>query len=99
MRILIINPPHQAIGSRMPGEMLPPLGLLAVGGPLIDDGHDVKLLDADIDNLSIEAIIRAAVRHDPDVVLIEHNGSTSAHPTVAAILKRLRPLMISRQRG
>jgi hypothetical protein len=32
MKILIINPPHEAIGSRMPGEMLPPLGLLAIGG-------------------------------------------------------------------
>ena len=32
MRILIVNPPHQSIGSRMPGEMLPPLGLLTSAG-------------------------------------------------------------------
>lgn len=93
MRILIINPPHQAIGSRMPGEMLPPLGLLSVGGPLIDDGHDVTLLDADVDNLSIDAIIRRAVRHEPEAVLIGHNGSTSAHPTIADIVARLRPAL------
>ncbi len=77
----------------MPGEMLPPLGLLAVGGPLIDDGHDVTLLDADVDNLSIDAIIRRAVRHEPEAVLIGHNGSTSAHPTIVDIVARLRPAL------
>ena len=30
MRILLINVPHAAIGSRIPDDRLPPLGLLAV---------------------------------------------------------------------
>ena len=47
MRIALVNPPHSAIGSRIPDEQLPPLGLLAVGGPLLDDGHVVRLIDAD----------------------------------------------------
>lgn len=47
MRILILNPPHPAIGSRIPKEQLPPLGLLSIGGPLLDAGHDVTLLDAE----------------------------------------------------
>ena len=47
MRILLINVPHPAIGSRIPDDHLPPLGLLAIGGPLIDDGHDVRLLDGE----------------------------------------------------
>ena len=33
----------------MPGELLPPLDLLAIGGPLIEAGHDVKLVNADVD--------------------------------------------------
>jgi hypothetical protein len=33
---LLLNPPHTAIGSRIPREHLPPLGLLSVGGPLLD---------------------------------------------------------------
>ena len=93
MRILMINPPHEAIGSRMPGEMLPPLGLLAIGGPLIDDGHDVTLLDADVDNLAFETIVARAAAHNPEVLLIGHNGSTSAHPAVTRILRDLRPLL------
>jgi anaerobic magnesium-protoporphyrin IX monomethyl ester cyclase len=47
MRIVLINPPHPAIGSRIPKEQLPPLGLLMVGGPLIDAGHSVHLIDAE----------------------------------------------------
>jgi anaerobic magnesium-protoporphyrin IX monomethyl ester cyclase len=47
MKIVLINPPHPEIGSRIPREHLPPLGLLAVGGPLLDAGHEVKLVDAE----------------------------------------------------
>ena len=49
MRILLINAPHPAIGSRIPRDHLPPLGLLAIGGPLIDAGHEVRLIDGDRD--------------------------------------------------
>ena len=45
--ILLINVPHPSIGSRIPKDHLPPLGLLCIGGPLMDAGHDVTLLDAD----------------------------------------------------
>lgn len=90
MRIVIINPPHESIGSRIPREMLPPLGLLAIGGPLIDDGHDVALIDGDLDNLPLPEIVVRAVAMAPEAVLIGHNGSTSAHPTVVALLPMLR---------
>ena len=46
MRVLLINPPHPAVSSRCHEGQMPPLGLLAVGGPLIDAGHTVKLIDA-----------------------------------------------------
>jgi hypothetical protein len=53
MKITIINPPHTAIGSRIPDVHLPPLGLLSVGGPLIDAGFDVELLDAEFGPLPL----------------------------------------------
>lgn len=90
MHILIINPPHESIGSRMPGEMLPPLGLLAIGGPLLDDGHVVTLIDGDVDNLPLSEIIQRAVDHAPECFLVGHNGSTSAHPTVVTLVALLR---------
>jgi len=57
MRILLINPPHPSIGSRIPRERLPPLGLLSVGGPLIDAGHTVRLLDAEFGPLTTCRIV------------------------------------------
>ena len=46
MRILLINPPYVTITSRLGVGHQIPLGLLMVGGALLDRGHDVKLLDA-----------------------------------------------------
>ena len=90
MKILLINPPHTAIGSRVPRENLPPFGLLCIGGPLIDAGHDVRLLNADLAPLTIPQIVTRARDEKPDAIMMGHSGSTSAHPTVAKIAQLLR---------
>ena len=87
MRILLINAPHPAIGSRIPDDHLPPLGLLAIGGPLIDAGHPVRLLDAEFGPMPIKAIVAEASRWAPDAVLFGHSGSTSGHPVIAEIAR------------
>ncbi|GGK34729.1 magnesium-protoporphyrin IX monomethyl ester cyclase [Deinococcus malanensis] len=93
LRVLLLNPPHGSIGSRVPAEQLPPLGLLSVGGPLLDAGFTVELLDADLHNLSVEEIRHRVLRCAPDVLLVGHAGSTSAHPVVVQILEVLRPVL------
>lgn len=90
MRILLINPPHPSIGSRIPQEHLPPLGLLSVGGPLIDAGHSVRLLDAEFGPMPTCKIVDCALTFAPEAVLIGHSGSTSGHPIVAEITHALR---------
>lgn len=90
MQILLLNPPHTSIGSRVPVEHLPPLGLLSIGGPLIDAGHSVSLLDADRLNLSLAQITERVLKAHPELLLIGHSGSTSAHPTVAKLTAILR---------
>jgi anaerobic magnesium-protoporphyrin IX monomethyl ester cyclase len=95
MRVLLVNVPHPAIGSRCSGEHLPPLGLLAIAGPLIDAGHDVELLDAEPDNLPLAEIVRRALASRPQAVLFGHSGSTSAHPVVAEASRRLRSALPS----
>lgn len=82
MKILIINPPHLSIGSRMANEHLPPLGLLAIAGPLIDAGHDVELLDADYYNYKIEIVAEKILQNNPDIIMLGHSGSTSAQPII-----------------
>lgn len=85
MKLLIINPPHPAIGSRIPDDHLPPLGLLCIGGPLIDAGHDVSLLDCEFGPLSLTDILAHIAKAAPDAVLLGHSGSTSAHPMASKI--------------
>jgi anaerobic magnesium-protoporphyrin IX monomethyl ester cyclase len=87
MRILMINPPHPSIGSRIPDEHLPPLGLLSVGGPLIDAGHQVKLLDAEFGPMSVDQIVAQSIRFAPEAVFVGHSGSTSGHPITVEITR------------
>ena len=90
MRILLINSPHPAIGSRIPHEHLPPLGLLYVGGSLIDAGHRVKLLDAEFGRMPTSEIISHVLAAAPEAVLLGHSGSTSGHPVIAEITCQIR---------
>src|SRR3954454_6743904 len=95
MRVLLLNIPHPSIGSRIPDDHLPPLGLLSIGGALIDDGHEVRLLDADLEagrstTYSAEAIAAEAAGWGPDAVLFGHSGSTSAHPVVSEVSRAVR---------
>lgn len=90
MKILIINPPHLSIGSRMAGEHLPPLGLLSIGGPLIDAGYQVKLLDADYYNYKIEVVVQQILEQHPDIIMLGHSGSTSAQPIINDITALVR---------
>jgi anaerobic magnesium-protoporphyrin IX monomethyl ester cyclase len=89
-RIVLLNPPHTAIGSRIPREHLPPLGLLSIGGPLIDAGFDVHLVDAEFGPLPADEIVRQVARFQPDVVMLGHSGSSSAHETVIALCTQLK---------
>jgi anaerobic magnesium-protoporphyrin IX monomethyl ester cyclase len=90
MRLTLVNPPHTAIGSRVPKELLPPFGLLCIGGPLMDAGHEVRLINADIDPMPLDAIVAQLCADIPDAVLIGHSGSTSVHPTVAGLAALIR---------
>lgn len=92
-KILLINPPHTAIGSRIPKEQLPPLGLLSIGGPLIDAGCLVELLDAEFGPMSLFDIVRETRKRTPSYVLIGHSGSSSVHATIVILCGMLKLAM------
>jgi anaerobic magnesium-protoporphyrin IX monomethyl ester cyclase len=85
LKIVLANVPHPAIGSRIPKEQLPPLGLLCVGGPLIDDGHNVELIDAELGPMALEDLTATIIARRPDAVLFGHSGSSSGHPIIAQV--------------
>jgi len=93
MRILIINPPHPSIGSRIPDEHLPPLGLLSIGGPLIDAGNTIQLLDAEFGPMAIKEIVKRTLTYAPEAVLLGHSGSTSGHPVILEISRAIRAML------
>lgn len=90
MRILLINVPHPAIGSRIPKEQLPPLGLLSVGGPLLDDGHEVRLIDGEFGRMQLSKIVEQASAFAPDAVLFGHSGSSSGQPVITETARAIR---------
>jgi anaerobic magnesium-protoporphyrin IX monomethyl ester cyclase len=90
MRILLINPPYQTITSNFGVGHQVPLGLLAIGGPLLDAGHDVKLLDGECGQLSPPAIVRAVQRSGPQIVMTGHAGSTPAHAVCLGTLRAIK---------
>jgi anaerobic magnesium-protoporphyrin IX monomethyl ester cyclase len=90
MRILLLNPPHPSIGSRIPREHLPPLGLLCLGGPLLDAGHHVRLVDAEFGPMHVEEVLAEVRAFEPDAVLVGHSGSTSGHPSAMGMLRAIR---------
>lgn len=90
MKILLINPPYQTITSNYGVGHQIPLGLLMVGGPLIDAGHQVKLLDAESRRLSLSSIVDEVRRWRPDLVMTGHAGSTPAHPTCIGMLGAIK---------
>ncbi len=93
MKIALVNPPHTAIGSRIPKEHLPPLGLLSIGGPLLDAGFNVKLLDAEFGPMLLWDIVREVQRFSADVVMMGHSGSSTAHPTIVELSRLLKLTM------
>jgi anaerobic magnesium-protoporphyrin IX monomethyl ester cyclase len=90
VRILLINPPYQTLTSNCGVGHQIPLGLLAVGGPLLDAGHTVRLLDAECRKLTPTALGRAVGAFRPDVVMTGHAGSTPAHPICVAMFRDLK---------
>lgn len=90
MRIVLINVPHPAIGSRIPDDHLPPLGLLCVGGSLIDDGHQVQLIDGEFGPMTLDQIVADAARFGPDMVMFGHSGSSSGHPIIRTVAQAVK---------
>lgn len=86
MRILLINPPYVSLTSRGVGHQIP-FGLLCIGGPLIDAGHEVRLLDAERHHLTPQEIERRVAAFRPDLVMTGHSGSTPAHPACVEALR------------
>ncbi len=90
VRVLLVNPPYQTFTSNLGVGHQVPLGLLMVGGPLLDAGHAVRLLDAECLHLSPRRVAQEAARWGAEVVMTGHAGSTPAHADCMATLAAVK---------
>ncbi|MDP7099632.1 MAG: radical SAM protein, partial [Rhodospirillales bacterium] len=86
MRVLLINPPYFAVyrgfqkAARV-GVNFPTMGLLYLAGKLDADGHDVKLMDIEIEDIGPEEVCQRVRDFDPQLV-----GITAVTPTFCKAL-------------
>ncbi|MBI3966682.1 MAG: cobalamin B12-binding domain-containing protein, partial [Chloroflexi bacterium] len=88
--VVLLTPARRFIANRFGLGYQIPLGLVLVGGPLVDAGHSVELVDNDLYGWSHERLVAELRRRQPDCVLLGHTGSTAAHPTSLATARAIR---------
>jgi len=82
MKILLINPSQEKVYGKRMSPAYPPLGLMYTGTVLRNEGHRVRLLDIDPENINEEKFERVMADFAPNAV-----GITSTTPTVKDALK------------
>ena len=90
MRIACLVPPlHFPVNEHGHGY-LPPLGLLSLAGPLLDQGHEVILIDADAGHLLLREIVQRLQEAGTEVALVGHSGSMVANPSSLALCREIK---------
>ena len=86
-KVLLVHPDFHCGGAELAIGTMTPLGLLYLGGSLIENGHDVTLLDAAKLNMEDEDIRREIERLRPDAVCVGSSASIPASKKCLATLK------------
>lgn len=88
-RVVLINPARHFIANEHGLGYLIPLGLVSIGGPLIDAGFTVKLIDHDLYGWSHQRLIQEVSDFKADYILLGHSGSTAAHKTAIKTIRAI----------
>ena len=89
-RIVLLTPRRRFLANRFGLGYQVPLGLVFLGGPLVDAGHLVRLIDNDLYGWDDARLVAEVARFRPDAVLLGHTGSTAAHPACVATALALK---------
>src|SRR5437016_198129 len=90
LRIVLLTPRRRFIANRFGLGYQLPLGLICLGGPLLDAGHEVRLLDNDVLGWDDEHLARVLRAGAPACIMLSHTGSTAAHPQAMQTARVLR---------
>jgi anaerobic magnesium-protoporphyrin IX monomethyl ester cyclase len=89
-RIILLTPRRRFIANRFGLGYQLPLGLVFLGGPLVDAGHVVRLIDNDLYGWDTPRLLAEVTRFQPDIIFLGHTGSTAAHPVCMATARALK---------
>lgn len=89
-RILLVNPARHFIANQNGLGYLTPLGLVSIGGPLVDAGYTVKLIDHDAYGWSFKKLLAEIGKYKPDYVLLGHSGSTASHKVAIKTIHEIK---------
>ena len=92
-RVVLINPARHFIANAIGLGYLVPLGLVSIGGPLIDAGFAVKLIDHDLYGWSYQKLIQEIASFKAEYILLGHSGSTAAHKTAIKTIKAIHQVL------
>lgn len=73
MKTVLVRPPYSSLYGLIKTKIkerivLPPTGLMYVASSLINAGHSVKIIDAEVDDLGLPQIMKEIMKFNPDVV-------------------------------
>lgn|SRR3990172_3093725 len=94
-RVLLINPARHFIANQHGLGYLVPLGLVCIGGPLLDAGFTVKIIDHDAYGWSFKKLVEETEKFQADYVLLGHSGSTASHKTALKTIDEIKKSFVN----
>ncbi|MCI0395507.1 MAG: cobalamin-dependent protein [Chloroflexi bacterium] len=88
--VVLLTPARRFIANRFGLGYQIPLGLVLLGGPLVDAGHQVRLIANDLYGWEHQRLTAEIAAFRPDCILLGHTGSTAAHPVCLETAEALR---------
>jgi anaerobic magnesium-protoporphyrin IX monomethyl ester cyclase len=95
LNIVLLTPCRRFLANAAGLGYQVPLGLVFLGGPLLDVGHRVRLIDNDVNGWDDAQLARELGADPPDCILIGHTASTAAHPVAMRTARALRAALPS----
>ncbi|OGQ81033.1 MAG: hypothetical protein A2289_14435 [Deltaproteobacteria bacterium RIFOXYA12_FULL_58_15] len=90
LNIVLLTPCRRFIANRYAYGYQIPLGLVCLGGPLLDAGHRVRLIDNDVRGWDDERLAKELLLDPPDCIMIGHSGPVAAHPVAMRTARALK---------
>jgi anaerobic magnesium-protoporphyrin IX monomethyl ester cyclase len=89
-RVALVNPARHFIANQNGLGYLIPLGLVLIGGPLVDAGFQVRLFDHDQNGWPTDRLVHEFTDFRADYVLLGHSGSTASHKIAIETIRQIR---------